>query len=260
VTTVVTTVKRNRFMILASGLAMVLAMAFVAVAVNLAQAKPPQQELPTFDPANFDENSTVVDNTFFPLVPGTTYYYEGVSDGVPTSNVVTITRETKTILGVEAIVVHDLAYEDGELVEETFDWFAQDKDGNVWYLGEDSFAFDCEPPECEDPTAGSWEAGVNGAEAGIIMLANPQVRDSYHQEFAPGVAEDQAQVLSLDESVSVPYGDFENVLQTKEWTVLERGVVEHKYYAEGVGFIFGEMVKGGEESTELVKITGPGRN
>lgn len=229
---------------------------------NGATTKASAQE-PVFDPNNFlsPKEAAADPNPFFPLIPGTKYYYEGESDGEPTSNVVSVTNKTKEILGVTATVVEDLAYEDGELVERTFDWFAQDKDGNVWYLGEASEELDPDTGEVIS-REGSWEAGVNGAEAGIIMLANPQVGDRYYQEFAQGVAEDQAQVLDLEASLEecVPYGCFDKLLQTKEWTELERGVVEHKYYAAGVGFIYGEMVKGGEEFTQLVKITGPGRN
>jgi hypothetical protein len=251
------TVKRNRLLILASGLVLVLAMTFIVAAEHLALAQAAPKE-PVFDPNNFlsPEETAANPNPFFPLIPGTTYYYEGESEGVPTSNVVSVTRDTKVILGVETIVVHDRAYEDGVLVEETFDWFAQDKDGNVWYLGEDSTEFPSGSKE------GSWEAGVDGAEPGIIMEANPQVGDRYYQEFYRGVAEDQAKVLALDAQLDecIPYGCFGKLLQTKEWTQLEPGVVEHKYYAAGVGFIYGEMVKGGEEYTELVKITGPGKN
>jgi hypothetical protein len=251
------TVKRNRFLLLASGLAMVLAMAFVAAAEQLAQAAPQE---PVFNPNNFVSK---VDNQFFPLIPGTTFRYRGTSDGVPTRNVTFVTHDTKRILGVTTTVVRDRAFEDGVLVEDTFDWFAQDKAGNVWYFGEDSKELD--PQGNVISTEGSWKAGVNGAEPGIIMEADPQVGDRYEQEEAPGVAEDQARVLSLTASACVPYkpasnpnGCFKNLLQTKEWTQLEPGVVEHKYYAKGVGFILGVMVKGGEERTELVSVTTTG--
>ena len=137
-----------------------------------------------------------VDNEFFPLKPGTTFFYEGATDGVPTSNEVYVTRDIKNILGVKCTVVRDRVYENGVLVEETFDWYAQDEDGNVWYFGEDSK--DLDPDGNVISTEGSWEAGVGGAMPGIIMLADPHVGDRYHQEFAPGVAEDMAQVLSLD--------------------------------------------------------------
>jgi hypothetical protein len=143
-------------------------------------------------------------------------------------------------------------------VEETFDWFATDCDGNVWYFGEDSTECPCPGGSKE----GSWIAGgVDDADAGFIMLASPQPGDRYYQEFARDVAEDQAKVLSLEGSACVPYppgpGQFcsDELLVTEERTRLEPGVVENKYYASGIGFIFGEMVKGGEEFTELVNIT-----
>jgi len=193
-----------------------------------------------------------VDNPYFPLAPGTTFIYEGETEGVPTRDEMTVTRETKDILGVTTTVVHHISYEDGVLIEDTFDWFAQDKDGNVWYFGEDTKELD------EDgnviSTEGSWEAGVNGAEPGIIMLANPKKGNKYQQESAPDVAEDMAQVIGFEDSLCVSYGCFDNVLVTKEWSPLEKGVVENKYYAEGVGFIFGDMVKGGDEQSELVRV------
>lgn len=203
-----------------------------------------------FDPDDFVRG---VDNPFFPLKPGTTYFYEGTSDGVPTSNEFFVTPDTKEILGVETTVVRDLAFEEGVLVEKTFDWFAQDEDGNVWYLGEDTKLLDAAGNVIS--TEGSWEAGVDDAEAGIIMLADPHVGRRYHQEFAPGVAEDQAKVLSLHKSRCVLFGCFDDLLLTKEWTRLDPGVVDHKFYAEGVGFILGIAVKGGDERTELVEIT-----
>jgi hypothetical protein len=237
------TMKKNRFFnILMIGLAVLFAM--LSIAAN-PQKKSPAQ----IDPGDFVSE---IDNPFFPLEPGTTFIYEGESEGVPTREVVEVTRDTKEILGVTTTVVHALAYEDGVLIEETFDWYAQDKDGNVWYFGEDTRELD------EDgnviSTEGAWEAGVNGAEAGIIMLADPKKGDRYQQENAPDVAEDMAQVVGFEDSVCVPYGCFDNVLVTREWTPLERGVVENKYYAEGVGFIFSEMTKGGEERLELVRV------
>src|SRR3989304_9956348 len=157
-----------------------------------------------FDPDNFVGE---VDNPFFPLEPKTTYFYEGHEDGIPASTITEVTKDTKQILGVTTTVVHDLAYVDGVLVEETFDWYAQDKQGNVWYLGEDSRELDANGNVIG--TAGSWEVGVDGAQAGIIMLADPKKGDRYRQEFAPGVAEDTAQVIGLDESACVPYGCFD---------------------------------------------------
>jgi len=223
-----------------------LALAMLFATVPAVSAAPPP---PPIDPANF---VSVIDNPYFPLEPGTTFIYEGHSEGTPTREEMTVTKETKVILGVTTTVVHHLAYEDGVLVEDTFDWYAQDVDGNVWYFGEDTKELDENGNVIS--TAGSWEAGVDGAQAGIIMEADPQVGDRYYQEFYRGEAEDQAKVLELNESICVRYGCFENVLVTREWTRLEPGVVELKYYAEGVGFIFGTMVKGGEEEIELVRV------
>ena len=209
------------------------------------RAAPP----PPIDPSDFVSEVT---NPYFPLEPGTTFIYEGESEGVPTRDEMIVTNQTKVILGVTTTVVHDLAYEDGVLIEDTYDWFAQDADGNVWYFGEDTKELD------EDgnviSTEGSWEAGVDGAEPGIVMLEDPKKGDKYQQENAPEIAEDMAQVIGFEDSFCVEYGCFENVLVTKEWSPLERGVVENKYYAEGVGFIFSEMVKGGEEQTELIRV------
>lgn len=215
------------------------------VSVSAVGAKPSLQ----LDPGNF---VSVIDNPYFPLEPGTTFIYRGETEGTPTRNVTTVTSDTKVILGVTTTVVHDQAYEDGVLVEDTFDWYAQDKDGNVWYFGEDTKELDESGNVIS--TEGSWEAGVGGAEPGIIMEANPKKGDKYQQEFAADVAEDMAQVIGFEDSFCVRYGCFEDVLVTKEWTPLERGVVENKYYAKGVGFIFGEMVKGGDEQTELVRV------
>jgi len=236
--------KRNRLLSMITGL---LAIFF---AMSTIAATPTRNVSMEFDPANFAGDP--IDNPYFPLEPGTTFIYRGESEGAPTRDVMTVTDQTKEILGVTTTVVHHLSYEDRVLIEETFDWFAQDVDGNVWYFGEDTKELD------EDgnviSTEGSWEAGVDGAEAGIIMLADPKKGDKYAQENAPDVAEDMAQVIGFEDSICVQYGCFDNVLVTKEWSPLERGVVEYKYYAEGVGFIYGEMIKGGEETTELVRI------
>src|SRR5215212_3282355 len=177
--------------------------------VSTAGAKPSLQ----LDPGNFVSK---VDNPYFPLEPGRTYIYRGETEGVPTRDVMIVTSATKVILGVTTIVVRDQAYEDGILIEDTFDWYAQDKAGNVWYFGEDTKELDASGNVIS--TEGSWKAGVDGAQPGIIMLAHPQVGDRYYQEFYPGVAEDQAKVLSLDASVCVAYGCFNNVLVTKDWT------------------------------------------
>ena len=231
---------KKRFLILASLLpAMLMTSAFPAGAMASLQ----------IDPGNFVSK---IDNPYFPLTPGTTFTYRGETEGVPTRNVTIVSNDTKVILGVSTTVVHDQVYENGVLAEDTFDWYAQDKAGNVWYFGEDTKELDANGNVIS--TEGTWEAGVNGAEPGIVMEANPKKGDKYQQEFAAGVAEDMAQVIGFVDSFCVSYGCFNNVLVTKEWTPLERGVVENKYYAKGVGFIYGVMVKGGDEQIELVRV------
>jgi hypothetical protein len=189
----------------------------------------PAAALPTFDPANF---VTVIDNPHYPLKPGTTYI-NASPDGSFTDDL-RVTRDTINILGVTCVVVEDLAYEDGELVERTLDYFAQDKQGNVWYLGEDATHYENGKIVS---TEGTWRAGNGNQHAGIIMEANPQVGDFYKQEQAPGVGEDQAVVISLNASLDVPYGSFTGLLQTDDTTPLEPGFVERKTYAEGVGLL-----------------------
>ena len=231
---------KKRFSVLVA-----LTVLLLSTSVSAAGAKPALE----FDPDDFVREVT---NPYFPLKPGTTLIYKGESEGSPTREVMTVTNKTKKIMGVTTTVVYHLAYEDGVLIEETFDWFAQDEDGNVWYFGEDTKEFDENGNVVS--TEGSWQAGVDGAKPGIIMLANPKKGKKYQQENAPGIAEDTAQVIGYKDSFCVPYKCFKNVLVIKEWNPLEKGFVEHKYYAKGVGFIYGVMVKGGEEEIKLVRV------
>jgi len=182
-----------------------------------------------FDPANFPGT---VQNPYFPLVPGTIYTYRQETPEGVEINTVEVTRHTKTILGVQTTIVHDQVLLNGALSEDTFDWEALDKNGNVWYFGEDTRTLG--PPVS---TTGSWEAGVNGAQPGVIMLAHPSIGDTYLQENAPGVVADQARVKSLNETITVPYGTFTNCLKTQEWTPIEPGSRAFKYYARGIGTI-----------------------
>ena len=173
-----------------------------------------------------------------------------------------VTHETKAILSVTTTVVQDTATvfdevtPEGRVEEETEDWFAQDAEGNVWYFGEftTSFEYDEQGNLIGTSNEGSWEAGVNGAKPGIIMLAHPRPGDSYRQEFAEGVAEDMAKVLRLNASVSVPYGDFEDCLETKEWSPLEPGHIEQKFYAPGVGLVLVLEHHGKTVREELVDV------
>jgi hypothetical protein len=175
---------------------------------------------PRFDPDKFVR---LVDNRFFPLRPGTRFFYRGEEDGEAEINITTVTHDRKNILGVSAVVVLDRVFVEGELKERTFDWYAQDEDGNVWYLGEDTREFENGRVVS---TEGSWEAGRHGAKPGIIMLAHPRVGDEYRQEFLAGEAEDQARVVARDLDITVPYGSFHNCIRTVEFTRLEPGVKE----------------------------------
>ncbi len=194
-----------------------------------------------------------VNNEFFPLVPGTTFFYEGTKEGVPTRDEVHVTRTTITILNVTCTVVRDRAFENNVLVEDTLDYFAQDVSGNVWYFGEDTKEFDEKGRVVS--TEGTWRAGVNGAAPGLIMEAHPAAGDRYFQEMAAGVAEDVASVRSLNSSTCVPFDCFHQVLRTRETNRFEPGVVDQKYYARGIGFIRSDMIAGGDEHDALVRIT-----
>ena len=202
-----------------------------------------------FDPANFVRG---VDNHYFPLSPGTTYTYRGTSKNGVEINTVEVTHQTKMILGVTTMVVHDAVYiEDGSLAEDTFDWYAQDQQGNVWYFGEDTKTYD---HGALVTTQGSWEAGKNDAHPGIIMLGDPQVGDLYKQEDSPGIVEDMGKVVSLTETATVPYGTFTNCLKTTEWTPIEPGNRAHKFYAPGVGTVLELSSRLGGERVELIKV------
>jgi hypothetical protein len=204
---------------------------------------------PSIDPANF---VAIVDNPYWPLKPGTTYHYVGVRGNTPQTDDEVVTRQTKQILGIPCTVVRDTVSEHGVAVERTFDWYAQDSQGNVWYMGEDSL----ERQNGHFITASdSWESGVKGAQPGIIMPANPQPGDAYRQEYyPPGQALDQARVLRLDGSVTVPDGSFNGLLVTSERSPLEPQT-EQKYYSPGLGEVEERVVKGHHEVFRLVSVT-----
>jgi hypothetical protein len=203
---------------------------------------------PSPDPRDFVAS---VDNPWFPLAPGTVWTYRATSDEGAETIVVTVTDRTRVVQGVPTTVVHDVVTDArGRTVEETFDWYAQDTAGNVWYFGEDTTAYDGNRASTE----GSWQAGVDGAEAGLLMPAKPRVGDGYAQEYRAGVAEDRGRILALHEQRKVPAGAYVDVVQTEDTTPLEPGLVERKYYARGVGVIFEEDVAGGSEVVELVEL------
>jgi hypothetical protein len=204
------------------------------------------------DPSEFVSG---VDNPYWPLVPGTTWLYEAqTEDGLETIEV-RVLDETKTVAGVACVVVRDTVRLDGELIEDTYDWYAQDADGNVWYMGEDS-------KEYEDgkavSTAGSWETGIDGALPGIKVWAQPHVGEvAYYQELYKGEAEDLGRDLRLDGQASVAGRDYSDLLVVEEWNKLQPEAIELKYYAAGIGVVMEEMTRGGSEIVELIGFSTP---
>jgi hypothetical protein len=202
------------------------------------------------EPANLDSANFVsrIDNPYWPMAPGNRWVYREGDQ----RTVVQVTDRAKRILGIPATVVHDVVTEDGALVEDTWDWYGQDKDGNIWYLGEATKEFENGKVKS---TEGSWEAGVDGAEAGIIVPAKPKVGMTYRQEYLKGEAEDAADVLSVDKRATVPYGSFDELLETKDYTPLEPKLIENKYYAKGVGPVLGITVSGGSDRATLLSFS-----
>jgi hypothetical protein len=214
------------------------------------QGLPTGDQVVKLDPSTF---TTTIDNPYSPMVPGTQMTFREVDgDGSVATVVVTVTSKTKKIAnGVTARVVRDTVTEDGEIVEDTFDWFAQDAAGNVWYLGEDTAEFENGK---KASSAGSFEAGVDGAQAGVIMPAHPKVGMAYRQEFYKGHAEDNGVVLSTDEMVEVPYKQFGSALMTKETNGIEPDALELKFYVQGVGNVLSLDVSGGSAREELISV------
>ena len=222
-----------------------------ASAASTTEAELPQGSEPVdLDPAEF---STTIDNPYWPMSPGSRWVFrETDTTGAEEKVVVEVTDETKTIAnGVEAVVVRDTATEDGRPIEVTDDWYAQDAAGNVWYLGEDTAEY--ENGEITS-RAGSFEAGVDGAQAGIAIPADPQPGMSYRQEYLKNEAEDEGAVVTVgEERVEVPYGYFpDDVLMTRDLVPLEPRVQELKFYAKGIGPVLSIHTDGAGGRAELV--------
>jgi hypothetical protein len=209
------------------------------------------------DPVDLEPADFVgqIDNPYWPMAPGTRWTYR---ESDPAGNAqkvkVTVTSHTRTIAGISATVVHDKVTEDGEFIENTYDWYAQDVCGNVWYLGERTEEYE---NGVVVSTAGSWEHGVDGALGGVIMPAEPQVGMLYRQEYLAGEAEDQGQILSLAEQAEVPAGHFGDALLTKDFTPLHPRILEYKLYAQGVGPVLVLGVSGGSDREELLSFQPP---
>lgn len=210
-----------------------------------AESAPTDEERPVIDPGDGGDYTvtidperftSVVDNPYLPKLPGTIWeYVELTGDGDYELITIEVLDEHRVVMGVDTIVVHDVVTDaEGELIEDTYDWFAQDVDGNVWYFGEDTTAYH----DGVASTEGAWEAGVDGALPGIVMPGTPAVTGSgYRQEFRAGEAEDMGEVIGVDGTYSVPAGGYDDIVRTRDWTPLEPGVVEEKAYARGVGWI-----------------------
>jgi hypothetical protein len=213
-------------------------------AANESKPLPQGSEPVDLDPADF---TTRIDNPYWPMAPdgkpGRRWVYRAGKEKI----VVTVTGKQKTVDGVRALVLRDVATEDGEVIEDTDDWYAQDREGNVWYLGNDA-------EEYENgrvvSTKGSWESGIDGGAAGVIMPARPRVGLTYREEYFRGEAEDRSRVLRLDARGEVPFGRFDGALETRVTTPLEPDLVEHKYYARGIGPVMATTE--GESSREAL--------
>jgi hypothetical protein len=199
------------------------------------------------DPARFTAS---VDHPYWPMRPGSRWTYRQTGgDGDERRIEVTVTDRTRTIMGIQARVVHDVVTEDGEVTEDTYDWYAQDDEGNLWYLGEDTRKLDDGKVTSRE---GSWEAGVDGAQPGIMLPARPNPGMVYRQEYDGLRAQDTAAVLSLGQRAKVPSGLFDHVLVTKEFSPLEPGLLKHDFYAAGVGPVLSLTVSGGSDREELL--------
>ncbi len=236
---------------LAVALVAVVSVASFSACADANENKLPQGAEPhKLDPADFSSDIT---NPYFPLKPGTRWSFEEVDpDGTVQEVVLVATSATRKIAnGVVARVVRDTVTLDGEIIEDTFDWYAQDDNGNVWYLGEDTAEFENGKVVTKE---GSWEAGVDGAIPGIIMPAKPAAGMAYRQEYYKGHAEDRAEVLSTTEMVESAYGKFDNAVLTKDLVPIEPDVQEYKLYARGVGLVLAIKVSGGSGVEELISV------
>jgi hypothetical protein len=205
---------------------------------------------PVLNPADFVRKVT---NPYFPLPVGRTLIYRGIKDGKSQVDRVHVTSRTKVLEGITAVTVTDVARHNGHLLEKTTDWYAQDKQGNVWYLGEDTAAY---LPGGKVDRSGSWQAGVHDAEPGIIMRAHPQVPNAYRQEYQPGNAEDTAWIVDRGGSFKLPFAVVHDVLTSLEFTRLEPAVIDKKVYAPGLGIVVERAVTGPREIARLVSVRG----
>ncbi len=226
-----------------------LALGVIATGLSVAPATASLRIPPRPKPSGFAQR---IDNQWFPLIPGTVLVYHGAKDGKRARDVLTVTHRHRTILGVRTTVISDRLYLNGRLAERTTDWYAQDKQGNVWYFGESTTTLDAHGKTLS--REGSWRAGVHRAQAGIYMPAHPKPGDTGRQEYYKGHAEDQYKVLSLTAHATSPAASSHRALRTQETTRLEPGTVDHKLYVRGIGAIREQTIKGGNERLVLFSV------
>jgi hypothetical protein len=203
------------------------------------------------DPQGFVDT---IDNPYMPLTPGSSWRLEGKTAEGREVDTITVLDATREVMGVTTTVVRDVVKLEGSVVEKTWDWFAQDLRGNVWYFGEDTAEYENGKIVSR---AGAWEAGVDGALPGIVMPADPLVNDASRQEFYRGEAEDMGWVVQTGISVEVPAGSYDDAIRVLEWSPVEPKVVGQKLYAPGVGIVSEKALAGGLERFELVDVTTP---
>lgn len=234
-----------------------LAVAALLTAIVTAPTASAARSLPTPKASHFGHNSTRVTNPWFPLARGSVYVYDGQKDGKQARDVMTVTQRTKVIGGIRALPVADRLFLNGSLAERTTDWYAQDKRGTVWYLGEKTAELNAKGKVTS--TEGSFLNGRDGAKGGIFMPAHPQIGQAFQQESFKGQAEDRFRILSLATSVSTPAVSSQSAMQTEETTPLEPGIVDNKYYVQGIGTVKEQQVAGFQpgqaEVTQLVSFT-----
>ena len=203
---------------------------------------------PVITPADF---STTIDNPLLPMIPGSVYVYRNLSENAEVT--VTITNQTIQLAGVTCLVVRDVNRVAGEIEEDTLDYYAQHKDGSVWYFGEDTISYE----DGVASTEGSWRAGLDGAKPGIVMLGVRPIGKTYRQEFLLGEAEDVARTVAVNQTVAVPAGTFNNAFETKDYTAMEPGKSEHKYYVPGIGNVLSANLASGEREELVSYVPGP---
>ncbi len=214
----------------------------VAVTAETAPGATAAKASPTPKASHFTHNSSRITNPWFPLARGSVYVYDGQKDAKAARDVMTVTRKTKDITGIRAAVVSDRLFLNGVLAERTTDWYAQDRHGTVWYLGEKTAELNAKGKVTS--TEGSFLNGRDGARGGIFMPAHPVVGQSFQQESFKGQAEDRFRILDMAATISTPAVSSHNAMLTEETTPLEPGTVDHKYYVQGIGTVKEQQVAG----------------